>query len=75
MKNHIAVATITKGDGSYSRYDLRTATSDTKYKLHCAFEPANGVLIQGEARAETYKEDGENRALVISTKGGKCQRS
>lgn len=68
-ENHIAVATITKGDGSYSRYDLRTATSDTKY-TNCIvryLNPANGVLIQGEARAETYKEDGENRALVIST--------
>ena len=68
-ENHAAVAIITKGDGSYSRYDLRSSTSDTKY-TNCIvryLSPSTGKLIEGEARADDYKEDGSHRALVVSS--------
>ena len=68
-ENHAAVATINKGDGSYSRYDLRSSQSDTKY-TNCIvryLSPSTGELIEGEARAEDYKEDGDQRALVVSS--------
>ena len=68
-ENHTAVAAIQREDGSYSRYDLRSTTSDTNY-TNCIvryLNPSTGKLIQGEARTEDYKEGGDNRALVIST--------
>lgn len=63
-----SVATITKDDGSYSRWDLRSAQNQVGY-THCIvryMSPVAGKLIEGEARAKEYKEDGGNRALVIT---------
>ncbi len=63
-----SVATITKGDGSYTRWDLRRSQSKVDY-THCIvryMSPVAGKLIEGEARAKDYKEDGDNRALVIT---------
>lgn len=68
-ENHPSVAVITKGDGSYSSYNLRSSSSDTKY-TNCILRylnPATGKLIQGEARTEDYEEDGDHRALVVSS--------
>lgn len=63
-----SVATITKGDGSYTRWDLRSSQSQVDY-THCIvryMSPIAGKLIEGEARAKDYKKDGDNRALVIT---------
>lgn len=63
-----SAATITKGDGSYTRWDLRRSQSKVDY-THCIvryMSPMAGRLIEGEARAEDYKEDGDNRALIIT---------
>jgi hypothetical protein len=67
--NHSPVATLTKGDGSYTRYDLRSSQSDTKY-TNCIvryLNPTTGKLIEGEARADDYKEEGDHRALVVTS--------
>lgn len=63
-----SVATITKGDGSYTRWDLRSAQSQVNY-THCIvryMSPLAGRLIEGEARTKDYKEDGDKRALIIT---------
>lgn len=63
-----SVATITKGDGSYTRWDLRSAQSQVNY-THCIvryMSPVAGRLIEGEAKSKDFKEDGDNRALIIT---------
>ena len=63
------VAEIRKDDGSYSRYNLRSSQSDTAY-THCIvryIKPSTGALIEGTAYAESYKIDGDNRALVVTS--------
>lgn len=63
-----SVATITKGDGSYTRWDLRSSQSQVDY-THCIvryLSPKTRKLVEGQARAKNYKDDGDNRALVVS---------
>ncbi len=63
-----SVATITKNDGSYSRWSLRSAQSQVDY-THCVvryMSPTAGKLIEGEVKTDDYKEDGNNRMLIIT---------
>lgn len=63
-----SVATITKGDGSYTRWDLRSSQSQVKY-TRCIvryMSPIARRVIEGEARSKDYKEDGDNRSLIIT---------
>ncbi len=64
------VATIHRGDGSYSRWNLRSAQSQADY-THCIvryMSPVAGRLIEGEAKAKDFKDDGDNRALVVTNR-------
>lgn len=63
-----SVATITKGDGSYTRWDLRSSQSQVDY-THCIvryMSPVAGRLIEGEAKSKDFKEEGDNRGLIIT---------
>lgn len=67
-ENQKEVAVIAKGDGSYTRYDLRSTQSDTAY-THCVvryLNPSNGKVIEGIAYNEGYKTDGDNNGLVVT---------
>jgi phage protein D len=62
------VAVIGKGDGSYTRYDLRSSQSDVNY-THCVVRylpPSGGSVIEGIAYNEKYKPDGDNIGLTIT---------
>lgn len=61
--------TITRGDGSYLKYDLSTGTADTKYsscRVRYA-DPATGRTWEGIAYAEDYKEDAKNNQQLEVT--------
>ena len=66
-----AVLTIKKGDGSYTKYKLRTGKADMEYAA-CRVSyvnPNNGKTIQGMAYSENYDaKDERNQILEITAK-------
>lgn len=65
------VLTITKGDGSYTKYKLRTGATDKEY-ASCRVsytDPATGKTIQATAYVQDYDaKDKKNQCLEISAK-------
>lgn len=60
---------IAKGDGSYTKYDLSIGTADVKYSS-CRVryvDPATGVVTEGIAYADDYKEDSKNNQQLEVT--------
>ena len=58
-----------KGDGSYTKYDLSIGTADVKYSS-CRVryvDPATGVVTEGIAYADDYKEDSKNNQQLEVT--------
>lgn len=66
-----AVATVKRGDGTYTKWNLSTGSADTKY-ASCRVsytDPATGKCIEGIAYAEDYDAgDDKNQQLEISAK-------
>lgn len=60
---------IVKGDGSYTKYDFSIGTADVKYSS-CRVryvDPATGVVTEGIAYADDYKEDSKNNQQLEVT--------
>ena len=63
------VATIRFGDGSYSKWRLRSSESDVDYTscLVRYLHPLTGTLIQGKAYSGDYdSEEDKNKTLVVT---------
>ncbi len=66
-----AVLTITKGDGSYTKYKLTIGEADTEY-ASCRVsyvDPSSGQTIEATAKVEDYDADAKNnQQLEITAK-------
>lgn len=65
-----AVRTITKGDGTYTKYKLNTGTADTQYaSCRVSYVNGKGQCISAIATVADYKADAKNnQQLEISAK-------
>lgn len=61
-----SIRTITRGDGSYLKWKLRSGESDTKYhKCHVSYtDPETGKVIEGTAESGERAKDGENEQIL-----------
>lgn len=64
-----SVATITMGEGSYTRYNLRTGRRGADYTKCIVkyFDPRSGRVIEGEHKSEEYDEEKDNNRLLLVT--------
>ena len=65
------VLTIKKGDGSYTKYNLFSSASETRYATCRAsyINPATGKCIEGIAKAADYDKDAkDNQQLEITAR-------
>lgn len=63
------IASITFGDGSYTKWSLATGEGEVEYAA-CRVnytDPATGKTIKGEAHSENYKPDDEKNEILVVT--------
>ena len=67
-----SVLTIKKGDGSYTKYKVKTGEADVHYaSCRVRWTTSSGKLIEGIAKVEDYDaEDDSNQQLEIRAKVG-----
>ena len=63
------ILTLTRGQGGYSKYNLKTGKDNTYTSCRVSYVDSSGKCISGTAYVDDYKEDNEkNQCLEISQK-------